>query len=260
LPRASRVDAPGTIHHVWSRGIERGSIFRDDVDRRDLRDRMIGVAPECGATMPAWAFLDNHFHLVVRTGAAPISRLMRRILTGYGLCFNRRHERTGYVFQGRFGSRIVGGDADLMTVIRYVHRNPLDAGIVSSVEQLARYRWSGHGALMGSRGAYAFESVALALSVFDLHPGEARSKLAEWMRQPDASSAEPDPFDDIVRDACRDLALDTRALRAGARGIAMGRARARICQRAVLDLGLTRSEVARRLGISPAAVVYALRR
>jgi putative transposase len=260
LPRGSRIDAPGTVHHVWSRGIDRRAIFLDDRDRFDLRERMIAIVPDCGTAMPAWAFLDNHFHFVVRTGAVPISTLMRRILTGYGLRFNQRHERTGYVFQGRFGSRIVDGDVDLKTMIRYVHRNPVEAGIVPAIDQLADYRWSGHGALTGRRAPHSFEAVSLALRLFDEDPHEAREMLCAWMRRPEESDPSPDPFDEAVSRVCRELRVSEDDLRNGARDALVSRARTAICQCAVHDLGLKRCDVARRLGISGAAVSYALRR
>jgi hypothetical protein len=185
---------------------------------------------------------------------------MRRILTGYGLRFNKSHERSGYVFQGRFGSRIVDGDDDLKTVIRYVHRNPVEAGIVRSIDLLADYRWSGHGALTDRRAAHGFEAVSLALGVFDSDPVEARRALATWMRQPEESAPARNPFEEVVDLVCRELRVAESELRRGARDALVSRARATICQRAVHDLGLKPSDVARRLGISAAAVFYALRR
>jgi putative transposase len=260
LPRGARVDAPGTIHHVWSRGVERGVIFGDDGDRFDLRDRMASIAPECGASVPAWAFLGNHFHLVVRTGPVRISTLMRRVLTGYALRFNQRHARSGYVFQGRFGSRIVGDSTGLMTIIRYVHRNPVEAGIVRDLDGLEDYRWCGHAALVGRRAPHSFEAVSLALSVFDDDAHNARRMLREWMREPDEGSPSPDRFSEIVDEVCRDLGVSRGAVMGRARSALASRARALICRRLVDELGSAQAEVARQLGISRTAVMYALRR
>jgi REP element-mobilizing transposase RayT len=253
------MDAPGTVHHVWDRGMERGGIFRDDADRFDMRNRMAAIFPECGAAVPAWAFLDNHLHFAVRTGPVPLSKLLHRILTGYARRFNQRHDRTGYLFQGRFESKPVRDDAQLMVLIRYVHRNPLEAGIVPTIDRLARYKWCGHGALVGRRPAHPFESVSEALAVFGEEPGAARQTLLEWMRE-DRESARGDPFESALRLVCRELGVAEADLRNGVRDAPVSRARTLLCRQAVVELGLKRSDVARRLGISPAAVFYALRR
>ena len=97
-------------------------------------------------------------HLVLRTGARPLSELMRRLNTGYARSFNLRHGRSGYVFQDRFRSILVGDDAYLQVLIRYVYRNPLEAGLVESLDALASYPWCGHAALLG-RGPRRFEAV-----------------------------------------------------------------------------------------------------
>lgn len=232
----------------------------DDADRRDLRDRLAHVIPDCGASIPAWALLGNHFHIVVRTGPVSLSKTMARILGGYAMRFNRRHEKGGYVFQGRFGSRIIRGDDDLMNIIRYVHRNPLEAGIVGSIDSLASYPWSGHAALSGRRRPFPFEAPELALSAFHTDAGVARSALDAWMRIPDSTAAAPDPFLALVAEVCRPLGVTDFELQSGARSADVSRARMRICQRATDELGLSRSEIARRLAITRTAVVLALRR
>jgi REP element-mobilizing transposase RayT len=122
-----------------TRGLEGRAIFVDDADRRDLLDRLSEILPESGMRCFAWALMSNHLHLVVQTGPEPLSRVMKRINTGYATRFNLHHARQGYLFQGRFKSRVVGGDDDLLGVIRYVHRNPLAAGVVGTLASLATY-------------------------------------------------------------------------------------------------------------------------
>jgi putative transposase len=95
MPRQSRIDAPGALHHVMCRGIERRRIFRDNQDRRDFVDRLSGVLKETSTTCLAWCLMDNHFHLLLKTGHCPIAGVMRRVLTGYAVTFNRRHKRSG---------------------------------------------------------------------------------------------------------------------------------------------------------------------
>ena len=95
------MDAPGVLHHVIIRGIERRSIFRRDEDCDDLTDRLSLLLPECRICCYAWAFMSNHALFLFRTGDIPLSALMRRLLTGYVVGFNRRHNRCGHLFQNR---------------------------------------------------------------------------------------------------------------------------------------------------------------
>ena len=96
-----RIDAPGALHHIIIRGIERRVIFRDDEDRESFLDRLGGILLESAAPCYAWSLLSNHGHFLFRTGEDPIARVMRRVLTGYAVTFNRRHHRHGHLFQNR---------------------------------------------------------------------------------------------------------------------------------------------------------------
>ena len=102
MPRNARIDAPGALHHIIVRGIERRKIFNDDVDRINFLDRLGKVLSETRTTCFAWALIPNHFHLLLRTGACPLSTVMRRLLTGHAMNFNRRHRRSGQLFQNRY--------------------------------------------------------------------------------------------------------------------------------------------------------------
>jgi REP element-mobilizing transposase RayT len=181
MPRTPRVDAPGCLHHVVVRGIERRHIFRDELDRRDLLNRLDRILPETGASCYAWALMPNHVHLVLRTGQIPIATVMARVNTGYAIRFNRRHARAGYLFQNRYHAFLVESDAYLLTLVRYVHLNPLRAGIVDSLAALERHPWTGHAALMG-KTATRFQDSERILAHFGGTTKEARRRLIEWMR------------------------------------------------------------------------------
>src|SRR3972149_10145624 len=101
MPRGPRLDAPGPLHHIRVRGIERRPIFRDDADRADFVRRLAALAATGALQIYAWTLLPNHAHLLVRTGTRPLARSMRRLLTGYAGAFNRRHKRVGHLFQNR---------------------------------------------------------------------------------------------------------------------------------------------------------------
>jgi len=181
MPRGPRLDSPGCLHHVMLRGIERRRIFHDDRDRRDLLDRLSLILPEAGMPCFAWALMPNHVHLVVRTGRIPLARVMARVNTGYALAFNQRHERVGYLFQGRYRSVLVAEESYLLTLVRYVHLNPLRSGLVRSLSALGRHRWTGHATLMG-RSDTCFQDTQAVLERFGGPTAEGRRRLLEWMR------------------------------------------------------------------------------
>jgi len=95
MPRHARLDAPGTLHHVMGRGIERTKIFQTDTDRNDFVTRLAALCEKGNLVVYAWALMPNHFHLLLRTGARPLFQSMKRLLTGYVVNFNLRHKRYG---------------------------------------------------------------------------------------------------------------------------------------------------------------------
>jgi len=151
MPRKPRLDLEGALHHVMVRGIERCKLFRSEKDYEDLITRFQDVFTGGKTVVYAWALMPNHVHLLVRTGVEPLSRVMRRILTGYAVSFNRRHKRTGHLFQNRFKSILVEEEPYFLQLVRYIHLNPLRSSLVATLDELDAYPWSGHGVLLGSR-------------------------------------------------------------------------------------------------------------
>ena len=149
MPRQPRLDAPGALHHVMGRGIERTQIFRTDRDREDFINRISELCTTGNLIVYAWSLMSNHFHLLIRTGRQPISKSMRKLLTGYVVNFNLRHKRYGHLFQNRYKSIVCEEDPYLVELTRYIHLNPLRVGIVGDMKELNRYRWTGHSAIMG---------------------------------------------------------------------------------------------------------------
>ncbi len=151
MPRKSRIDASGALHHIIGRGIERSRIFENNADRENFLARLGDILKETGTACYAWALIPNHFHLLLRTGALPISTIMRRLLTGYALWYNRRHQRHGHLFQNRYKSILCQEDIYLLELVRYIHLNPLRAELVQNIKQLERYQYCGHSVLMAKR-------------------------------------------------------------------------------------------------------------
>ena len=139
MPRKARIDAPGALQHVIVRGIERRKIFRSDYDRKNLLDRVSELIPQIGIECFAWAFMSNHFHLFLKTDSVPIAVLMRRLLTGYAGWFNKKYKRHGQLFQNRYKSFLCQEDIYLKELVRYIHLNPLRAGIVADLKALDQY-------------------------------------------------------------------------------------------------------------------------
>ena len=149
MPRLARLDAPGVLHHVMGRGIERKEIFFSDADRSDFLDRLAVLVEEGALDVYAWVLMPNHFHLLCKTRSRPLSSSMRKILTGYVVNLNRRHCRYGHLFQNRYKSIVCQEDRYLKELVRYIHLNLLRAGLVKDMAELSRNPWSGHSALMG---------------------------------------------------------------------------------------------------------------
>ncbi len=173
MPRLARLDASGALHHVMCRGIERRPIVRDDTDRAVFVEHLRRVLTATGTPCYAWALLPNHVHLLLRTGAVPLTTLMRRLLTGYAGAFNRRHRRHGYLFQNRYKSILCQEDLYLLELVRYLHLNPLRAGLVTDLCALDRYPWSGHSALVG-RIPRPWQAVSEVLAHFSARRAVAR--------------------------------------------------------------------------------------
>lgn len=151
MPRQARIDAPGALHHIIFRGIERRNLFRDNADREDFTERLGTVLTETGTACFAWALMPNHVHLLLRTGQTPISTVMRRLLTGHAAYFNRRHRRHGKLFQNRYKSILCQEDRYLLELVRYIHLNPIRAQLLASLSSLERWPYSGHSALVSRR-------------------------------------------------------------------------------------------------------------
>jgi REP element-mobilizing transposase RayT len=261
------------------RGIERRRIFRDDADRRDWVDRMGRLFPAHEVHCFAWALMPNHVHLVLQTGRGGLSRVMARLNTGYARSFNLRHERSGYLFQNRFKSRIVRDDADLLNLIHYVHANPLKARLVRSLAALERYPWSGHGALVGARSPLPFENVNLVLGHFANTQSSARRRLERWMAddldRPDVEAelgGDPLPgpedsidegdeaLEEMIARVCRYLRVSKEDLTSSRKGRGLSQARAVIAFLGVARLGVPGTRVAERTGLSRSGVSRAIDR
>lgn len=191
MPRQARIDAPGALHHIVVRGIERRAIFTDDKDREDFLERLSGLLQETATPCYAWALMTNHVHLLLRTGTVPIATIMRRLLTGYAVRFNRRHGRYGHLFQNRYKSILCEEDGYLSQLVAYIHLNPVRAGIVAGAAALKTFPYAGHSALMGKR-VRAWQDTQYILALFGSGVSGARKNLQRHVSKWAAKGACPE--------------------------------------------------------------------
>lgn len=170
---------PGACYHVIGRGLERRHIFRGAADKRDFLSRLGRCLSRSQAQCLAWAIMPNHYHLLIRAGIAPLSKLMGPILGGYGGSYNRRHQRAGYVFQNRFKSILCEEEAYLLELVRYIHLNPLRAGVVRDLGELDLYPWTGHAGILTKKARQSWYPLGEVLSLF----GDSRSKALSGYRR-----------------------------------------------------------------------------
>jgi len=164
------------------RGIDRKAIFTDQKDYSSFTDRLGDLLIETRTSCYAWALIPNHFHLLLRTGSAPLSHLMKRLLTGYAVNFNRRHRRYGHLFQNRYKSILCQEDAYLLELVRYIHLNPLRAGLVKEYKDLAGFSYCGHGVLLGRR-RIEWQDTNYVLGFFGKKESGARSEYSRFVHK-----------------------------------------------------------------------------
>ena len=180
MPRKARIDAPGALHHIIVRGIERKAIFKDQKDYHNFRERFGRILEDTDTPCFAWSLMKNHAHLLLRTGYMPLSTVMRRLLTGYAQQFNRRHKRHGHLFQNRYKSILCEEDPYLLELVRYIHLNPLRAGTVNDLIELNTYPQTGHSTIMGKMNN-EWQDTEYVLKLFGQIPRVARKDYHEFV-------------------------------------------------------------------------------
>ena len=178
MARQPRPDHPGSIHHVTARGIGRRVLFVDDSDRDEFLALLGRVAGDMDWTCHSYCLMGNHYHLVVGVGEQGLSRGMYRLNSLFAQRYNRIYDVRGHVLDKRFSSQLVDRDDYLLELVRYVHLNPVRAGLCRTPE---RWRWSSYRAIAGFVAAPAFLRTAETLRLFGRDPGDARSAFSEFV-------------------------------------------------------------------------------
>jgi putative transposase len=192
MSRPVRLEYAGAVYHVMSRGMERGSIFRDDRDRDGFLGDVGRVVRERRWAVHGYCLMTNHYHLLVETPEANLSVGMQLLNGWYSQAFNKRHSRKGHLFEDRYKAIVVEKEAYLLELCRYVVLNPVRAGIVRAVRE---YRWSNYRATSGESRVPDFLEVGWTLGRFGKSLGSARERYRRFVA--DGAGARS-PMDDVT--------------------------------------------------------------
>lgn len=147
MPRVPRKISDSGVYHVMVRGINKQDIFQDKEDRMIFLEKLEKVKERSECKIYAYCLMNNHVHLLVAEGKEPIGQIMRRLGSAYVYWYNKKYDRVGYLFQGRFRSEPVNVDSYLLAALRYIHQNPVKAGIAHSCSD---YPWTSYHEYIGS--------------------------------------------------------------------------------------------------------------
>lgn len=171
MARRARYHAPGATYHVMLRGNDGEDIFFSDRDRCEMCLLVQEGIERFGHRLLAFCFMSNHIHLAIQVDQVPLSRIMQNLAFRYTRYINWQHKRIGHLFQGRFKSILVDSSRYLKQLVRYIHLNPVRAGLAYQPE---KYRWSSHSVYLGN-AELTWLDPGLLLTSFADHPVEAIS-------------------------------------------------------------------------------------
>jgi REP element-mobilizing transposase RayT len=287
MGRRLRLHLPGGFYNVTLRGNHRENIFTVENDRLLLNSIVQHALEKHDARIHAYCWMTNHIHLLIQVGAEPLAAVMRRIASGYARSFQRNRETTGHLFQNRYHSLLVDADSYFLELIRYMHLNPVRAGMVKSP---CDYRWSSHHAYCG---APTDEWVTTSFGLRILHEDRVRAMAAyrrfvdcdvnslsspfEHVRldRPEILGGDafvericgqlnvPMPrqsFDALVDEGCRRFDLTRLQLGSGSRNERIASLRAWVARRAVKEGIANVEEAARQLGCDSKTLRRAMQR
>lgn len=181
MPRAARVKSKTGIYHIIMRGINRQCIFHDDSDYQRYLKILEQTKEKSDCVIYAYCLMTNHVHLLIEEAKEDIGQIMKRLGTSYAHRYNYKYGRSGHVFQDRYKSEPVEDDQYLLTVIRYIHNNPIKAGVVTKPEQ---YKWSSYMTYFnGKENILRLTNTAFILGLFSEEKTSAIEKFRQFSKQ-----------------------------------------------------------------------------
>ncbi|MCG3774313.1 MAG: Chromosomal replication initiator protein DnaA [Nitrospira sp.] len=179
MARKPRIDFPGAVFHVIVRGNRRATIFHEEADYLAYLDRLERYRRRDGVTVHAYVLMTNHVHLLVETGSPPLSRTMQALQFTYSQYYNRRYDKSGHVFQGRYQAILCDREAYLLELVRYLHLNP--ARMRTPLSPWT-YRWSSHATYVGRPSSVQVDTAAV-LGSFHRQLGPARQAYRRFLQE-----------------------------------------------------------------------------
>lgn len=193
MARQLRIEFPGACYHVLNRGVEKRTVFLDSRDYLKFLALFGELRSSSGIILHAYCLMPNHYHLVIQTPGSGLKRFMQSLNSRYARHFNDRYDRVGPLFQGRYRSLVVETDARFRTLVRYVHRNPVAAGLCG---RAGDWRWSSCGAYLGLRSSDAPLERALVEGLHGSTRAAARDLMRSELDRPGDAEAE---WRDIIK-------------------------------------------------------------
>jgi REP element-mobilizing transposase RayT len=285
MARPLRIHLTGGFYHVTLRGNHQELIFRTVSDRALLNSIVARALLRYQAKLHAFCWMSNHLHFLVEVGELPLGMVVRDIASNYARAFQRKLPTTGHLFERRYHATLVDVDSYFLELLRYIHFNPVEAGIVDDV---SRYPWSSHHAYAGgfaepwlttefglamfspirqrAHAAYCefvnapLQNRRLDETKLGIEPILGEERFLARISAPCASRLSEESLSELISEGCARFALDEAQLMSEVRSEATVQARGWIAQQAILRGIGTLSAVARALGRDRATLRYAMRR
>lgn len=276
MPRRPRIHAPGAFYHVTLRGNHRKPIFFCDADRELLNDIVARTLDRCQARLHAYCWMSNHVHMLLQVSDVPLGRVVLRIAGWYARSVQARMETTGHLFERRYHAVLVDADRYLLTLLRYIHLNPVRAGLAATA---SGYPWSSHHHYSGTRQE-PWVTAGFALTMLgqdyrtaiaryrklidskrnqepessplaDLHPDDGRvlgdDQFLANLALPKEVSPPGTTLDELIQEAGQQFGLEPAEVLSASRDRRLSRARAWVAHEAVARRVATTAQVARAL-------------
>lgn len=191
MARPLRIEYPNAVYHITSRGNARGKIYKDNKDREIFLETLGSVIKRYNWICHAYCLMDNHYHLMIETPEPNLSKGMRQLNGVYTQAYNRRHNETGHIFQGRYKAILVEKEEYLLELCRYVILNPVRAGIIKKLEE---WQWSSYLATIGKAKTPEYLTTDWILGQFGSKRRRAEKRYAEFVK---SQPIKGKPWDDL---------------------------------------------------------------